>query len=81
MGRIVDRTQEHLCSSDNAIIIARKKLLKAIADVQADIEPAGVDPAHHCLVAMLITGMRLRDCWASVTMGSYQIESVDNLRD
>jgi phenylpropionate dioxygenase-like ring-hydroxylating dioxygenase large terminal subunit len=63
MGRIVDRTREHLCSSDNAIIIARKKLLKAIADVQADIEPAGVDPANHMTFQMQLLLDRDVDYW------------------
>jgi phenylpropionate dioxygenase-like ring-hydroxylating dioxygenase large terminal subunit len=40
-GAIQDRTEEHLVSSDKAIIAARKLLEKAIRDVQE-----GRDPAH-----------------------------------
>jgi phthalate 4,5-dioxygenase oxygenase subunit len=40
-GRIQDRTQEHLVSSDKAIIAARKLLLNGIRDVQG-----GRDPQH-----------------------------------
>lgn len=64
MGRIVDRTQEHLCSSDNAIILARKKLLKAIAHVQVGILPAGVDPSHHMTFQMQLLLARDVDYWA-----------------
>jgi hypothetical protein len=40
-GMIQDRTQEHLVSSDKAIVAARKLLEKAIRDVEQ-----GRDPAH-----------------------------------
>jgi phthalate 4,5-dioxygenase len=40
-GTIQDRTDEHLVSSDKAIVAARKLLGKAIRDVQE-----GRDPAH-----------------------------------
>jgi hypothetical protein len=40
-GSIQDRTEEHLVSSDKAIVMTRKLLEKAIRDVQE-----GRDPAH-----------------------------------
>jgi hypothetical protein len=40
MGGMVDRTQEHLASSDAAIIQVRQDLLKAARDLQQGIEPA-----------------------------------------
>jgi hypothetical protein len=40
-GPVQDRTQEHLVSSDKAIVAARKLLQKAIQDVRE-----GRDPAH-----------------------------------
>jgi phenylpropionate dioxygenase-like ring-hydroxylating dioxygenase large terminal subunit len=43
MGRIVDRTQEHLGASDKAVIGARRALLQAIGAVQAGGEPPGTD--------------------------------------
>jgi phthalate 4,5-dioxygenase oxygenase subunit len=42
IGAIQDRTQEHLVPSDAPIVAARKLLLRAIDDVQAGREPAGV---------------------------------------
>ena len=43
-GPIADRTQEHLCSSDYAIIKVRRRLLKAAKDLVAGIEPE--EPWH-----------------------------------
>ncbi len=40
MGAIVDRTQEHLASSDAAIIRVRQALLDAARDLQRGVEPA-----------------------------------------
>ena len=41
-GAIQDRTEEHLVSSDKAIVAARKLLLKAMADVAEGREPQHV---------------------------------------
>ena len=41
-GKIQDRTEEHLVSSDKAIVAARKLLEKAIRDVQEGREPPQV---------------------------------------
>ena len=47
MGPIVDRTKENLVSTDNGIIMARHKLLRAVkALMQNDVAPPGVDIAH-----------------------------------
>jgi phenylpropionate dioxygenase-like ring-hydroxylating dioxygenase large terminal subunit len=47
MGPIVDRTRENLVSTDNGIIMARYRMLKAIkAMMEQGITPPGVDPAH-----------------------------------
>ena len=43
MGPIVDRTREHLGSTDRAIIEFRKILLDAVRDFQKGIEPPGVN--------------------------------------
>jgi phenylpropionate dioxygenase-like ring-hydroxylating dioxygenase large terminal subunit len=47
MGPIVDRTKENLVSTDNGIIMARHRLLRA-AKALADkgVTPPGVDPVH-----------------------------------
>jgi phthalate 4,5-dioxygenase oxygenase subunit len=47
MGPIVDRTKENLVSTDNGIIMARHRLMRAAkALVEKGITPPGVDPAH-----------------------------------
>jgi phthalate 4,5-dioxygenase oxygenase subunit len=40
MGRIVDRTKEHLGTSDTAIIHARRQLLRMARELQEGIEPS-----------------------------------------
>ena len=48
MGPIQDRTKENLVSTDNGIIMARHKLMKAAkALMTSGTLPAGRDPAHH----------------------------------
>ena len=45
MGPIVDRTKENLVSTDNGIIMARHRLLKAArALAEKGVQPPGVDP-------------------------------------
>ena len=47
MGPIVDRAKENLVSTDNGIIMARHRLLRAAkALVDKGTTPPGVDPAH-----------------------------------
>jgi nitrite reductase/ring-hydroxylating ferredoxin subunit len=46
MGRIVDRTLEHLGSSDQAVIAVRLTLLRAIRNVQAGGNPPGLVPTY-----------------------------------
>jgi len=47
MGPIVDRTKENLVSTDNGIIMARHRLLRAVkALMDKDATPPGVDIAH-----------------------------------
>ena len=45
MGLIMDRTSEHLGTSDKAIIYMRRQLIQAAKDLSNGIEPPGVDPA------------------------------------
>jgi phenylpropionate dioxygenase-like ring-hydroxylating dioxygenase large terminal subunit len=56
MGPIVDRTKENLTSTDNGIIMARLRLLraaKALAD--KDVPPPGASPeAHHVRSAAVV---------------------------
>lgn len=48
MGPICDRTKENLASTDNGIIMARHKLLKAVKALkEKGVAPPGVDPECH----------------------------------
>ena len=47
MGPICDRTKENLVSTDNGIIMARHRLMKAArALAEKGVTPPGVDPEH-----------------------------------
>ena len=46
MGPIVDRTKENLVGTDNGIIMARHRMLKAIKAMENGIVPPGVETAH-----------------------------------
>ena len=48
MGHIQDRTKENLVSTDNGIIMARQRLMKAAKALQADpnFEPPRLNPEH-----------------------------------
>ena len=48
MGPICDRSNEKLAPTDKGIMMARRKIFKAIKNLQKNGEiPPGVDPAHH----------------------------------
>ena len=47
MGPIVDRSKEHLGSTDRAIITMRRLLLEATHEVEAGRTPRGTDPRKH----------------------------------
>jgi hypothetical protein len=49
VGRIQDRTKERLVSTDNAIIMARQRLLKAALNLQKGIAPPALDPVTHAV--------------------------------
>src|SRR5436853_5809866 len=49
MGPIVDRTKENLVSTDNGIIMARHRLIRAAkALAEKGVGPPGVELAHQC---------------------------------
>ena len=55
MGPIVDRTKENLVSTDNGIIMARHRLMRAAkALAEKGITPPGVDPAHQKIRSVAI---------------------------
>jgi phthalate 4,5-dioxygenase len=47
MGPIVDRSKEHLGTTDRAIIVTRQLLLEATHEVEAGKAPRGLDPADY----------------------------------
>ncbi len=50
MGPIVDRSRENLCTTDNAIIMARSRLRKAMLALRDKNEaPPAIDPACHAV--------------------------------
>jgi hypothetical protein len=50
MGPIVDRSEEHLGSTDRAIIAMPRLLLEAIRTIDAGGTPRGHDPKSYCNV-------------------------------
>ena len=47
MGPIQDRTRENLVGTDNGIIMARNRLIRAARDLAKGVEPPGVQPESH----------------------------------
>jgi hypothetical protein len=47
MGPIMDRSREHLVHTDNGIIMARQRLMRAVQALQKGEPPPGIDPATH----------------------------------
>jgi len=62
-GAILDRTQEHLVSSDIGIVRARRQILNAIKDVENGRDPIGVirDPAKNDCRDLLVLTETLND--------------------
>jgi phenylpropionate dioxygenase-like ring-hydroxylating dioxygenase large terminal subunit len=55
MGPIIDRTKENLVSTDNGIIMARHRLMRAAkALVDKGVTPPGVDPEHQKIRSVAI---------------------------
>ncbi len=52
MGPVVDRTEEHLGSTDKAIVAARLLLLQAAKSVGKKIDPPGIGPSYYKLRAI-----------------------------
>lgn len=48
MGPVIDRSKEHLTTTDNGIIMARQRLMRAArALAQQGVAPPGTEPATH----------------------------------
>ncbi len=52
MGPIVDRTQEHLGTTDRAVVAGRQLFLQAVQRVQQGHEPMGLKPTYYGARAM-----------------------------
>ena len=52
MGPVVDRTEEHLGSTDKAIVAARLLLLQAARSIGKKIDPPGIGPSYYRLRAI-----------------------------
>jgi phthalate 4,5-dioxygenase oxygenase subunit len=63
MGPIVDRSKEHLGTTDRAIIVMRQLLLEAARDVEIGKAPRGVEPANYRLVRPLDHKIPSGDAW------------------
>jgi len=51
MGRIVDRSKEHLGPADRAIIATRKLLMEAVSVTEAGGDPKGTNDSYHEVLA------------------------------
>lgn len=73
MGPIVDRTKEHLSSSDVAIIHARRILLEALAGMEQGVVPPGAEPgADHRAVKPVNALLPAPDDDASAVVDYYE---------
>jgi phthalate 4,5-dioxygenase len=64
MGPIVDRSREHLGTTDRAVVASRLLLLKSIATVEAGDDPPGLSESYHGIRAIeqvLEPGVAWRD--------------------
>jgi len=66
MGPIVDRSLEHLGSSDKAIVAMRRLMLEAVTDVAEGRRPKGVDPKIHSRIRPYDGFMKTNDDWKEV---------------
>ena len=64
MGPIVDRSKEHLGTSDRAIIAMRKGLLEAADTVERGGEPGAADPRDYADVRLTDVIVDERVDWA-----------------
>lgn len=61
MGRIVDRSREHLGPADRAIIATRKLLLEAVDVVEKGGDPSGTRPSYYEVLAAEATLPKSKD--------------------
>ena len=79
MGRIVDRSREHLGPADRAIIQARRLLLQAIKTVQEGGTPDGLAPTYYPVQAaegVIAREANWRDIFTPETAGTEALQPV-----
>ena len=60
MGPIIDRSKEHLITTDNGIIMARQRLMRAARALEKGVAPPGTDPATHRVRSAAVVLPRIR---------------------
>jgi phthalate 4,5-dioxygenase oxygenase subunit len=71
MGVTTDRTYERLGTTDRAIIMARRMLLQAVNDVQADCDPPGLTDNYYRLRAIEQVIGQDENWWEAMRPGLY----------
>lgn len=66
MGAIVDRSLEHLGTSDKAIVAMRRIMMEAINEVMEGRKPRGVDPQTQCAIRPYDGFMPVDEDWREV---------------
>lgn len=67
MGPIVDRTTEHLGTSDTAVIMMRRLLMKAAKEVAAGGNPPGLNPESQRVRSISVT-LPKEESWVEATV-------------
>ena len=81
MGRLVDRSREHLGPADKAIIQARRLLLQAVETVQEGGTPCGIDPTYYTVRAaegVLPRATDWRDVFTPETSAVESLQTADS---
>lgn len=74
MGPIVDRTTERLGTSDTAVIMMRRLLMKAAKELDNGIAPPGIDPQSHRVRSVSVT-LPVGESWIEATVEARKAES------
>ena len=71
MGTVVDRTKEHLGTTDRAIIALRQTLLESLAIVESGGTPRAIDPASYRNVRSIDRVIENGADWRAATKSDY----------
>ena len=60
-GKVTDRTQEHLATGDEGVIVLRRLLREQIERVQQGLDPLGIirDPAKNTIIDLGVINERI----------------------